>query len=127
MRRMKGGMRSEAITEQSDIKTGVAAEATRGGGSGLGRDGNATSTIRRAGKEEVGRKECVQMSKKKQLAGSLAETEGKRRALGGRGTSGGAGEEEEEEWREKMKREMRGDVVAAEAQSCKELRAAEED
>lgn len=45
---MKGGMRSEAITEQSDIKTGVAAEATRGGGSGLGGDGNATSTIRRA-------------------------------------------------------------------------------
>lgn len=65
---------------------------------------------------------------KNQLAGSLAETEGKGRALGGRGTSGGAGEEEEEEeWREKMKREMRGDVAAAEAQSCKELRAAEED
>lgn len=33
---MKGEMRSEAITDQSDIKTGVAAEATRGGGSGLG-------------------------------------------------------------------------------------------
>lgn len=64
VRGMKGGMRSEAITEQSDIKTGVAAEATRGGGSGLGRDGNATSTRRRARKEEVGRKERVQMSKK---------------------------------------------------------------
>lgn len=124
MRGMKGGMRSEAITEQSDIRTGVAAEATRGGGSGLGRDGNATSTRRRAGKEgSGGRRMCSYVKKK--LAGSLAETEGKGRALGGRGKSGGAGEEEE--WREKTKREMRGDLVAAEAHSCKELRAAEED
>lgn len=33
---MKGGMRSEAIADQSDIKPGVAAEATRGGGGGGG-------------------------------------------------------------------------------------------
>lgn len=47
---MKGGMRSEAITDQSDIKTGVVAEAPPGE-----EEANWEMKIRRA-KGEVDRK-----------------------------------------------------------------------
>lgn len=57
---LKGGMRSEAIAEQSEIKTGAAAEATGGGGSGLGRDARAPSATGRAtrGGVDGGEEEC---------------------------------------------------------------------